>query len=192
MSAILPFLLKICRLIDTASDRIGRAARWLVLVAVLVSSGNAVVRYLLDTSSNAWLEVQWYLFSGIVLLCAGYALLRNEHVRIDIFFGRMPGRARSMIDILGGVFFLLPICLVIGILSWPMFIESYVRHEISGDAGGLLRWPVKLLIPVGFFLLASQGVSEIVKRIAFLAGLMPDPAERPPDRDAAAPPVRPI
>jgi TRAP-type mannitol/chloroaromatic compound transport system permease small subunit len=192
MSAILAFLLKICRLIDTANDRIGRAARWLVLVAVLISSGNAVVRYLFNTSSNAWLEVQWYLFSGIVLLCAGYALLRNEHVRIDIFSGRMSRRARSWVDILGGVFFLLPICLVIGILSWPMFIESYARHEVSGDAGGLLRWPVKLLIPVGFFLLSAQGVSEIVKRIAFLAGLIPDPAEGPPDRNADASSVRPI
>jgi TRAP-type mannitol/chloroaromatic compound transport system permease small subunit len=192
MSAVLHLLLKICRLIDTANDRIGRTAYWLVLVAAIISSGNAVVRYLLNTSSNAWLEVQWYLFSGIVLLCAGYALLRNEHVRIDIFSGRMSSRARSWVDILGGVFFLLPICLVIGILSWPMFTESYARHEVSGDAGGLLRWPVKLLIPVGFFLLAAQGVSEIVKRIAFLEGLIPDPAGKPPDLDAAAPSVRQI
>ena len=127
MSAVISFLLKICRLIDTTNDRIGRTAYWLVLVAVIISSGNAVVRYLLNTSSNAWLEVQWYLFSAIVFLCAGYALLRNEHVRIDIFSGRLSSLARSWIDILGGVFFLLPICLVIGILSWPMFIESYVQ-----------------------------------------------------------------
>ena len=185
MSTVISFLLKICRLIDIANDRIGRTAYWLVLVAVIISSGNAAVRYLLNTSSNAWLEVQWYLFSAIVLLCAGYVLLCNEHVRIDIFFGRLSTRQRSWVDILGGVFFLLPICLVIGILSWPMFIDSYMRHEVSGDAGGLLRWPVKLLIPVGFFLLAAQGVSEIVKRIAFLGGLIPDPAERPPDREAA-------
>jgi TRAP-type mannitol/chloroaromatic compound transport system permease small subunit len=192
MSAVLSFLLKICGLIDTANDRIGRAAYWLVLVAVIISSGNAVVRYLLNTSSNAWLEVQWYLFSSIVFLCAGYALLRNEHIRIDIFSSRLSSRARSCVDILGGVFFLLPICLVIGILSWPMFTESYVRHEVSGDAGGLLRWPVKLLIPVGFFLLAAQGVSEIVKRIAFLEGLIPDPAEKPSDQEAAATSVQRI
>jgi TRAP-type mannitol/chloroaromatic compound transport system permease small subunit len=192
MSAVLSFLLKICGLIDTANDRIGRAAYWLVLVAVIISSGNALVRYLLNTSSNAWLEVQWYLFSAIVCLCAGYALLRNEHIRIDIFSSRMSGRARSCVDILGGVFFLLPICLVIGILSWPMFTESYVRHEVSGDAGGLLRWPVKLLIPMGFFLLAAQGVSEIVKRIAFLEGLIPDPAEKPSDQEAAATSVQRI
>jgi TRAP-type mannitol/chloroaromatic compound transport system permease small subunit len=185
-------MLKICRLIDTANERIGRTAYWLVLVAVIISSGNAVVRYLLNASSNAWLEIQWYLFSCIVFLCSGYVLLRNEHVRLDIFSSRMSGRVRGWIDILAGVFFLLPLCLVVGILSWPMFIESYVRHEVSGDAGGLLRWPVKLLVPVGFFLLAAQGVSEIVKRIAFLAGLIPDPAGRPPDRDAAAPSVHPI
>ena len=190
MSTVISLLLKICRLIDIANDRIGRTAYWLVLVAVIISSGNAALRYLLNTSSNAWLEVQWYLFSAIVLLCAGYVLLCNEHVRIDIFFGRLPTRQRSWVDILGGVFFLLPICLVIGILSWPMFIESYMRHEVSGDAGGLLRWPVKLLIPIGFFLLAAQGVSEIVKRIAFLVGLIPDPAERSPDREAAPPAQR--
>ena len=123
MSTVISLLLKICRLIDIANDRIGRTAYWLVLVAVIISSGNAAVRYLLNTSSNAWLEVQWYLFSAIVLLCAGYVLLCNEHVRIDIFFGRLSTRQRSWVDILGGVFFLLPICLVIGILSWPMFIE---------------------------------------------------------------------
>jgi TRAP-type mannitol/chloroaromatic compound transport system permease small subunit len=192
MSAVLSLLSKMCRLIDTVNDHIGRAAHWLVLVAVIISSGNAAVRYLFDTSSNAWLEVQWYLFSCIVLLCGGYALLRNEHVRIDILFGRLSSHARSWVDILGGLFFLLPICLVVGILSWPMFTESYVRHEVSGDAGGLLRWPVKLLIPVGFFLLAAQGISEIVKRIAFLRGLVPDPAERPSDREAAAPRVHQI
>ncbi len=192
MSAVLSFLLKISRLIDTANDRIGRMAYWLVLAAVIISSGNAAVRYILNTSSNAWLEVQWYLFSGIVFLCSGYTLLLNEHVRIDIFFGRLSSLARSWVDILGGVFFLLPTCLVIGILSWPMFTESYARHEVSGDAGGLLRWPVKLLIPVGFFLLVAQGVSEVVKRIAFLKGLIPDPAARPSDREAAAPPVHQI
>ena len=185
-------MLKMCRLIDAANDRIGRTAYWLVLVAAIISSGNAVVRYLLNTSSNAWLEIQWYLFSCIVLLCAGYALLHNEHVRIDLLSGRMSGRVRAWIDILAGLFFLLPICLIIGILSWPMFINSYVRHEVSGDAGGLLRWPVKLLIPLGFFLLAAQGVSEIVKRVAFLAGLSPDPAGRPPDRGAAAPSVHSV
>jgi TRAP-type mannitol/chloroaromatic compound transport system permease small subunit len=185
VSAVLSFSLKICRLIDSTNERIGHTIYWFVLVAVITSSGNAAVRYLLKTSSNAWLEVQWYLFSAIVLLCAGYVLLHNEHIRIDIFFGRLSPRQRSLVDILGGIFFLLPICSVIGIVSWPMFIDSYMRHEVSSDAGGLLRWPVKLLIPLGFFLLAAQGVSEIVKRIAFLGGLIPDPAERCPDREAA-------
>ena len=176
---LIPYLLPLCRAVDAANEAIGRAVSWLVLLAVVIGSGNAVVRYLLDTSSNAWLELQWYLFSAIVMLCAGYALLRDEHIRIDVISARLPSRLRSWIDILGGIFFLLPVCLVIGLLSWPAFVESYVRHEMSGDAGGLIRWPVKLLIPIGFLLLALQGVSEIVKRIAFMTGVGSHPAERP-------------
>lgn len=172
------FLLAVSRAIDALNRGIGHAVYWLILVAVLVSAGNAVSRYLFDVSSNAWLELQWYLFSAVFLLAAGYALLHNEHVRIDVIFGHLPPRLRAWIDVIGGVFFLLPMAVMILVLSWPMFIESYRLHEYSSDAGGLLRWPVKLLIPVGFLLLALQGVSEIIKRIAFLLGRIPDPSER--------------
>jgi TRAP-type mannitol/chloroaromatic compound transport system permease small subunit len=159
------------------NQTIGRAATWLVLVAVLLSSGNAVIRYALNESSNAWLEAQWYLFSAVFLLCAPYTLLRNEHIRIDILSGRLSARARTWIDLLGGVFFLAPTALLIVVTSWPMFMDSFLRHEYSSDAGGLLRWPAKLLIPVGFGLLALQGFSEIAKRAVFLAGRGPDPAQ---------------
>ena len=145
---------------------------------MLVSAGNATIRYALDTSSNGWLELQWYLFSAVFLLGAGYTLLHNEHVRIDVVFGHLRPRTRAWIDLLGGIFFLLPMSVVIMVLSWPLVVESYTRHEISADAGGLLRWPVKLLIPAGFLLLSLQGISEIIKRIAFLRGLIPDPSER--------------
>ena len=169
-------MLRLSRAIDSLNDLIGRGAYWLVLVAVLVSAMNAMIRYTFDISSNAWLELQWYLFSTVFLLCAGYTLGRNEHVRIDIVAGRLSRRTQSWIDLLGGLFFLLPMSLIITWLSWPVFIESYARHEISGDAGGLLRWPVRLLVPVGFFLLSLQGISEVIKRIAFLRGLIAEPA----------------
>jgi TRAP-type mannitol/chloroaromatic compound transport system permease small subunit len=171
-------LLGLTRAIDGLNNLIGRAVYWLVLAAVVVSAGNASVRYALDRSSNAWLELQWYLYSAVFLLAAGYTLLHNEHVRIDVIYSRLSARTRAWIDLLGGVFFLLPMALTIMVLSWPLFVESWVRDEYSGDAGGLLRWPVKLLIPVGFLLLSLQGVSEIVKRIAFLLGRIPDPLER--------------
>jgi TRAP-type mannitol/chloroaromatic compound transport system permease small subunit len=174
----LKFLLRLCALIDALNKSIGQAVYWLVLLAVLVSAGNASIRYALNTSSNAWLEVQWYLFSAIFLLCSGYTLLRNEHVRIDILSGRMSRRTQTWIDIIGNALFLLPMSIIIMWLSWPMVVDSYVRHEMSSDAGGLLRWPVKILIPIGFLLLSLQGLSELIKRIAFLMGLAPDPTER--------------
>ena len=190
-------LLGVSRGIDWISDRIGRLVHWCVLLAVLTSAGNATVRYTLDTSSNAWLEIQWYLFSAVFLLCAGYTLLHNEHVRIDVIAGRLSRRTQIWIDLLGTLFFLLPMAFVIGWLSWPLVADAYLRHEMSGDAGGLLRWPVKLLIPVGFALLALQGVSEIIKRIAWLCGAAPDPGARsaptgasvvpPQDRAASGP-----
>ncbi|MDP2707857.1 MAG: TRAP transporter small permease subunit [Burkholderiales bacterium] len=170
-------LLALSRLIDALNERIGRLVYWLVLAAVLVSAGNAVFRYLFNLSSNAWLEIQWYLFSAVFLLCAGYTLLHNEHIRIDVIAGRLSKRAQTWIDIFGCVFFLLPMALIIMWLAWPVFMDAYTRHEISGDAGGLVRWPVKLLMPVGFLLLALQGMSELIKRIAFLLGLIPDPVE---------------
>jgi TRAP-type mannitol/chloroaromatic compound transport system permease small subunit len=169
-------LLRLSRAIDWLNEKVGQVVYWAILVAVLISAANAIIRKTFDTSSNAWLEVQWYLFSAVFLLCAGYTLRRNEHIRIDIVTGRMSARVRAWIDLLGGLFFLLPASVLIMLLSWPMVLDSYTRHEFSPSAGGLLRWPAKILIPLGFFLLALQGVSEIIKRAAFLTGRGPDPS----------------
>jgi TRAP-type mannitol/chloroaromatic compound transport system permease small subunit len=174
----LQFLLRVSRAIDFLNEKVGQTVYWLVLAAVLVSAFNAVMRYTIDYSSNGWLEIQWYLYSGFFMVGAGYTLLRNEHVRIDIIASRMSPRTRAWIDVFGGVFFLLPMALIIMWLAWPVFLNSYQLHEVSPNAGGLLRWPVKLMMPVGFFLLALQGASEIVKRIAFLLNLIPDPTPR--------------
>ncbi|MBM3564674.1 MAG: TRAP transporter small permease subunit [Alphaproteobacteria bacterium] len=171
-------LLNISRLIDWLNEQIGKTVYWLILIAVLVSSVNATIRYSLNTSSNAWLELQWYLFAAVFLLSAGYTLLRNEHIRIDIVIGRFSPRVRTWVDILGGIFFLLPMAILIFWMSWPMVMESYRIQEMSTDAGGLIRWPVKLLVPVGFGLLILQGFSEIVKRVGFLMGKCEDPAAK--------------
>ncbi len=171
-------LMRLSRGIDAVNERIGRAVYWLVLAMVLVSAGNAIIRKTLNMSSNAWLELQWYLFSAVFLLCAAYTLLRNEHVRIDVIAGRLSPRAQAWIDIFGTVFFLLPMSILIGALSWPYFMRGFTQHEISGSAGGLVLWPARLLLPVGFALLSLQGLSELVKRIAFLAGRGPDPIVR--------------
>lgn len=171
-------MLRLARLIDALNDHVGRAVYWLVLFAVLLSAGNAIVRKVFSVSSNAYLEGQWYLFSAIFLLCAGYTLLRNEHVRIDIIAGRLSPKAQAWIDIFGTIFFLLPMAGVIMWLSWPYFMRAYAEHEISGSAGGLVLWPARLLLPVGFALLVLQGLSELVKRIAFVAGKGPDPIVR--------------
>ena len=180
-------LLSLSRGIDALNEWTGRIVAWLVLAAVLISAGNAVMRYALNWSSNAWLEVQWYLFSAVFLLCAGYTLLRNEHIRIDIVAGNLSRRAQAWIDVLGAIFFLLPMTLLILWLSWPMFLESYTRHEISSDPGGLLRWPVKILVPIGFLLLVLQGISELIKRIAYLRGVIPNPGE-----EASHAPLHPV
>ncbi len=171
-------LIRLSRLIDALNEHVGRLVYWLVLFVVLISAGNAIMRKLFNMSSNAWLELQWYLFSGIFLLCAGFTLLRNEHVRIDVIAGRLSARAQTWIDIFGTLFFLLPMSLTIMWLSWPYFVHSYVDNEISGSAGGLIFWPARLLLPVGFALLSLQGLSELIKRIAFLAGAGPDPIKR--------------
>ena len=171
-------LLRLSGLVDALNERVGHLSYWLILVAVLVSAGNAVVRYTLNTSSNAWLEIQWYLFSAVFLFCAGYTLLHNQHVRIDVISGRMSKRAQAWIEILGTIFFLLPMALAIMWMSWPVFVDAYVQNEISTNAGGLVIWPARLMVPVGFFLLVLQGLSELVKRIAFLQGLIPDPSEK--------------
>ncbi|HXV08946.1 MAG TPA: TRAP transporter small permease subunit [Burkholderiales bacterium] len=171
-------LLTISRAIDALNERIGRVILWLVLVMVLVSSGNAVSRYLLNISSNAWLELQWYLFAVVFLLCAGYALLHNEHIRIDVVSSHLSRRTQMWIDVFGTIFFLFPVAGTIMWLSWPIFVNAWVSGEMSSNAGGLIRWPARLMIPVGFFLLTLQGVSELIKRVAFLRGLIPDPVEK--------------
>jgi TRAP-type mannitol/chloroaromatic compound transport system permease small subunit len=172
-------LLAFSRLIDYANECVGRAVAWLVLIAVLLSAGNAVTRYAFNVSSNAWLEIQWYLFSAIFLLAAGWTLKRNAHVRIDVIVSRLSPNAQAWIEILGTIFFLMPMALLIVYFSWPMFVQSWTGHEMSSDAGGLVRWPVKLLIPVGFALLVLQGASQIIKRIAFLRGDRGAAAARP-------------
>lgn len=177
-------LLKFSRLIDALSSLLGHGVYWLVLVAVLISSGNAVMRKAFDMSSNAYLEIQWYLFSVIFLLCAGYTLLKNEHVRIDIVTGRFSARTRAWIDIFGLVFFLFPTCYLFIDLGWPFVQTSFHQGEMSANPGGLIRWPVKLMVPVGFTLLALQGLSELIKRIAFLRGLIPDPLEKKQEKTA--------
>lgn len=171
-------LLALSRLIDAISERIGQAVYWLVLVTVLISAANATVRKLFNYSSNSFLEIQWYLFSMIFLFCAGYTLKHNEHVRIDIITARFSAKVRAAIDIFGTLFFLLPMAGLILWLAWPLFVDAYTRNEVSTNAGGLIIWPARLMIPVGFFLLFLQGLSELVKRIAFLQDLIPDPNEK--------------
>ena len=171
-------LLALSRAIDWLNEHVGRLTYWLVLAAVLISSGNAIVRYSLNTSSNAWLEIQWYLFSAVFLFCAGYTLLHNQHVRIDIVSGLFSKKVQTWIDILGSVLFLLPMAITIMWLGWAVFVDAYQSNEISTNAGGLLIWPARLMLPIGFFLLILQGVSELIKRIAFLLGMIPDPSEK--------------
>ena len=172
------YLLSLSRLIDALNERIGRIVYWLVLVMVLVSSANALSRYAFSIASNAWLELQWYLFAGVFLLCSGYTLRHNEHIRIDVVSGRLSRRGQMWIDIFGTLFFLLPMAAYITWLSWPIFMNAWNSNEISGSAGGLIRWPARALVPAGFCLLTLQGLSELIKRIAFLQGLIPDPLEK--------------
>jgi TRAP-type mannitol/chloroaromatic compound transport system permease small subunit len=167
---------------DRTSERIGHTIYWLVLAAVLISCVNAIIRKTFNWSSNSLLEIQWYLFSTIFLFCAGYTLLRNQHVRIDVVSGRLSKHAQAWIDILGTVFFLLPLAIMVMYLSWPVFVQAYQRHEVSTNAGGLIIWPARLLVPIGFLLLAAQGISELIKRVAFLKRLIPDPSERPQEK----------
>jgi TRAP-type mannitol/chloroaromatic compound transport system permease small subunit len=174
-------LLAFSRGIDALNERIGRVVLWLVLAMALLSSINAVSRYLFNRSSNAWLELQWYMFAAVFLLCAGYTLLHNEHIRIDVISSRFSPRTRAWVDIFGTLFFLLPMAIVILKLSWPIFMNAWVSEEMSSNAGGLIRWPARALVPAGFLLLTLQGLSELIKRIAFLRGLITDPAEKPKD-----------
>ena len=171
-------MLALSRAIDAITERVGRVVYWLVLIVVLISAANAIVRKLFNYSSNAYLEIQWYLFSVIFLFGAGYTLLRNEHVRIDIIAGRLSARAQNWIDVVGIVLFLWPMSFVIMWMSWPLFVDSLTRHEVSTNAGGLLIWPARLMMPIGFALLIMQSVSELIKRIAFLRGRIPDPLQK--------------
>jgi TRAP-type mannitol/chloroaromatic compound transport system permease small subunit len=182
-------LLRFSRMIDLLNEKVGRTVYWLILLAVIIGAGNATIRYIFSTSSNAWLEIQWYLFSCVFLLGAGYTHLRNEHIRIDVFSGRLSRRGQTWLDVLGTIFFLLPMAIGIMVLSWPMVMDSIGRMEMSTDAGGLIRWPIKLVIPVGFGLLALQGISELIKRVGFLMGLAPDPAEKSHGSHGAPPPA---
>ena len=170
-------LLAFSALIDALNEKIGAVCNWLVLLACIVSAGNAMVRYAYDTSSNAWLEIQWYMFAVIVMLGASYTMKRNEHVRVDILYMNLSRRGQLWIDILGTLVFLLPTCTILAWLAWPFFMQSFNVYEHSSNAGGLLRWPIKLVLPVGFALVALQGVSELIKRVAFLNGYAVDSLE---------------
>jgi TRAP-type mannitol/chloroaromatic compound transport system permease small subunit len=164
------FLLSLSKYIDALNERIGLGISWALLLAVLICSGNAIVRYTFNTSSNAWLEIQWYLFGAIFLLAASYTLRRNEHVRIDVVVGRFSKRTQVWIDVFGFLFFLLPATLLILYFAVPFAMESVRNQEVSSNAGGLIVWPAKILIPIGFLLLTLQGVSELIKRVGFLMG----------------------
>ena len=165
-------LLSFSRFIDAINEKIGLAISWALLLAVLICSGNALVRYIFNNSSNAWLEIQWYLFGAIFLLASAYTLKRNEHVRIDVVVGRFSKRTQVWIDVFGFIFFLLPATLLILYFAIPFAYESIRNQEVSSNAGGLIIWPAKTLIPVGFFLLTLQGISELIKRVGFLMGLV--------------------
>ncbi|MBK6472532.1 MAG: TRAP transporter small permease subunit [Betaproteobacteria bacterium] len=179
-------LLKLSGLIDAITERIGKLVMWLILAAVIISAGNAVMRKAFDIGSNAYLEIQWYLFSAVFMLGSGYVFLRNAHVRIDFISGKLTKRTNAIIDAVGMVVFLIPLCLILISLSWPVFERSWVSGEMSQNAGGLIRWPVQLLIPLGFSILLMQAVSELIKRIAFVKGLIPEPFSDDPGAKIAA------
>ena len=177
-------LLALSRRIDALTERIGRSAIWIVLIVVLISAGNAIMRSAFNYSSNALLEIQWYLFGLLFLSCSGYTLLRNEHVRIDLLSSKLSKRGQAWIDVFGIIFFLMPMAIAILMLSWPVFMHAFESGEMSNSAGGLIVWPARLMIPVGFALLIMQGVSELIKRIGFLQGRCPDPSEKPDAKSA--------
>lgn len=170
-------MMKLClglsRAIDAMNQRVSLAADWFVLLSCLISAGNAFSRYAFNISSNAWLEIQWYMFGAVVMLGTSYTLKRNEHVRVDIVYGNVSTRRQIGIDIFGFILFMLPATLIMAYLCWPIFHNSWMLGEISSNAGGLIRWPVKILLPIGFTLLSLQGFSELTKRIAMLTGHMP-------------------
>jgi TRAP-type mannitol/chloroaromatic compound transport system permease small subunit len=168
-------LLSLSGLIDRLTTLIGKLSMWLILATTLISAGNAIVRKAFDMSSNGLLEIQWYLFAAVFMLGAGYGFLKNSHVRIDFISSRLSDRSRNWVDVLGILLVLFPLCVLLISLSWPSFTNAYANGEMSQNAGGLIRWPVYLLVPLGFGLLMMQGISELIKRIAYLRGLIPDP-----------------
>ena len=165
-------LLALSRVIDAVNEKLGWIADWLVFLSCLISAGNAFSRYAFSISSNAWLEIQWYMFGALVLLGASYTLKRNEHVRVDIVYSNISTRKQIWVDIIGGFLFLLPATIILALLSWPVFYNSWAIGEVSTNAGGLIRWPIKIFLPIGFALLSLQGISELIKRIAMLTGHM--------------------
>ena len=165
-------LLALSRAIDVMNEKLGLVADALVLLSCLISAGNAFSRYAFSMSSNAWLEIQWYMFGALVLLGASYTLRRNEHVRVDIVYSNISTRKQIWVDIIGGILFMLPATIILAYLSWPVFYNSWEIGEVSTNAGGLIRWPIKIFLPIGFALLSFQGVSELIKRIAMLTGHM--------------------
>jgi len=165
-------LLALSRAIDALNERLSWIADWLVFLSCLISAGNAFSRYAFSISSNAWLEIQWYMFGAVVMLGASFTLRRNEHVRVDIVYSNLSTRRQIGIDIFGTILFLLPATIIMVYLSWPVFYNSWTEGEISGNAGGLIRWPIKIFLPLGFALLSLQGISELIKRIAMLTGHM--------------------
>jgi TRAP-type mannitol/chloroaromatic compound transport system permease small subunit len=173
------FLLRLSRGMDAISEWVGRILIWALFTTVIVSAANAIVRKVFSMSSNAWLELQWYLFAAVFLLGAGYTFLHNAHVRIDFLSGRLSAKARNIIDIFGIVAFLAPLAWILMQLSWPLFVNAWRSGEMSQNAGGLIRWPVLALVPLGMALLLAQAASELVKRVAFLKGLVPDPLAHP-------------
>ena len=171
-------LLSIARWIDVVNVKVGRGISWAILLVVLVSTGNALARKFLHSGSNAWLELQWYLFGALFLLASGYTLLKNGHVRVDVLSSKLTPRKRIAVEIFGTLFFLMPAAVLIMVLAWPMAWESWATQEMSPNSGGLIRWPAKLLVPVGFTLLIAAGISHLIKCIGFLRGECPDPTER--------------
>jgi TRAP-type mannitol/chloroaromatic compound transport system permease small subunit len=168
-------LLRLSSVIDAVNTKIGKWVAWLILLAVIISAGNATVRKAFDLSSNAWLELQWILFSAVFLLCAPWTLLENEHVRIDIVYNLLPRWLRNTIELLGTAFFLLPLAILLVVTGIPFFLNSYEINEQSGNAGGLPQWPTKSLVMIAFALLLAQGISELIKRVAIIRGMIPDP-----------------
>ena len=163
-------LLRVSGAIDWLNGRLGALANVLVLFCCVISAANAMIRYAFDYSSNGWLEVQWYMFSVTVMFGASYTLKRNEHVRVEILYLYLSERGQYWLDLIGTLFFLIPVCALLAVLSWPFFMQSFAVNESSSNAGGLLRWPIKLVLPAGFALITMQGVSEVIKRAAALRG----------------------